>query len=249
MPVKVELEAEEFSTLSDSQKELYRENEEGKFVLDIEGVNDAGNLLSAYEKTKSRAKELESIQKEKEKELAQLKKQLDEKERLAATAKQNLAVTEGKYKEAYEETRKQLEDLERKAQEDHASLERKYKSVLLDQKIKEMSLKNGVDQERLTDFFDVVKNRFELDEDTGEIIFKDKHGVRYGKSETEHFLILQKEKDWAFKSGRKAGGADPKEAGTVTRKNTPVFNIAENKTFVATKENVEALLNGRLTIK
>ncbi|WP_029458240.1 hypothetical protein [Solidesulfovibrio alcoholivorans] len=222
--------------LEEGQKALYVEKD-GKFHLDVDGLEDTSGLKSALQKERDRARDFE-------KKLAGLK-DLDPEEyaRLKKEAEER-ATKQMEEKGEFDKLREKWRaDQEKKEAEFKAKLAEKdalLRKLHLDREVRDAALKAGVLPDDVEDVMHLTSPRFRMEEDGG-ITVLGKDGQPSPDDLSAFFAKTYKEERPKFYAGTGAtgGGAQPPKGGQ--HGGTPQTILAsDTKAFGANLEDIAA---------
>lgn len=226
--------------LDEGQKALYVEKD-GKFHLDVDGLEDTSGLKSALQKERERArdfeKKLSGLKDLDPEEYARLKKEADER----ATKQMEEKGEFNKLREKWQAERdKDRAEFDAKMAEKDALL----KKVHLDREVRDAAIKGGVLAEDIDDVIVLTSPRFKMGEDGG-IIVLGKDGQPSTDDPKAFFAKTYKDEKPRYypRSGATGGGAQT----TTTTTTTPPGAIAkaDNKGFLA---NLGKIASGEVKV-
>lgn len=249
MPLKPEVDLETFQTLDENTRAYYRQGDtDSVYVLDVEGVSDTGNLVSALEKIKEEKEKARREAMAAKKEQEALRKQLEEWEKKDAAQKVSNAEKTETFEQLYKRVETEKRELEEAHNNEKLKIQQKYRDLLLKNRVKDLSLQHGVIPAKLDQFMKVFHDRFDIEEDADKPIFKDANGDWFLKSTNEFFASLRKEADWAFVSNRAAGGLSENEGGSTSPRFGRNFELGPGKVLVINDEVSKQIKEGNFKI-
>jgi len=205
--------------IAEPQQALYVKQADGKFKLDVTGLEDTGGLKTALEKERQRAednakalKQFEGIDPEEARKMANLFNNSEESKLLKAALEDPTKLdalrqrwTEGLTK-AQEKALKKIQDEHAKAIEAANTKASKWTTRVLDNALREAAEKVGMHAPAIEDWILHARSHFNIDDD-GNAVQVDKEGAAVAGSPADYAESLRETKPHWFPASGSGGGA------------------------------------------
>ena len=200
---------ENLDGIDDAQKQLYVERD-GKFHLDVDGVEDTTGLKSALEKERAARREFEkkygALKNVDPDEYAKLKREAEEREQKKLEDKGEFE----KLREKWAQKEEQMKtDYEKKLSEKDGLL----KKLVLEDRMRQAALKAGIRPDRIDDVMSLTSARANMD-DSGAIRILDENGDPTTETPFDFYAKTYKSARPDYFVGSNASGSGATPGGT-----------------------------------